>query len=53
MTREPYRQAAHITRGYFGGLSREMAHAAPGERDPAIAGLRRQTGAASKVASAA
>jgi fatty acid desaturase len=52
MTREPYRQAAHITRGYFGGLSREMAHAAPGERDPAIAGLR-QTGAASKVASAA
>jgi fatty acid desaturase len=41
MTREPYAQAAHITRGgYLSGLSWEMAHAAPGERDKAIAALQ-------------
>lgn len=39
MTREPFRQRAHITYGYLTGLLQEVAAAAPGERDPAMAAL--------------
>jgi fatty acid desaturase len=38
MTRTPFAEQAHITRGY-GGLLREVASAAPGERDKARAAL--------------
>ena len=39
MTREPFAQQAHITFGYFGGLFKEIAGAAPGEREKARAAL--------------
>jgi fatty acid desaturase len=39
MTRPPYAETAHITYGYFGGLSRDLASAKPGERSAAIAAL--------------
>jgi fatty acid desaturase len=45
MIREPYRQQAQITHGYFSGLFRDVANVAPGERDPAKAALRPAQGA--------
>lgn len=40
MTRAPFKDQAHITYGYFGGLFREVTNVAPGERERARAALR-------------